>query len=118
MNPLTFSIPLDREAWCPICSTPLIGQVIWVWGCVVFCKPCIDRSTYYMLERVCQRCHGDDFAGDFVTMHGLLVLSPRAGVHRKDLTRLFTYDNEHGRPFGCRGFAVHPEKDFRQSFSG
>jgi len=84
-------IPLDNPALCPICRVELVGQVIRVYGDVVFCGHCISSTRYYILNRVVRRCHDPRFAGLFVTSSGLVVLSPKRWVDRSHLNELFCF---------------------------
>jgi len=101
MNPLTFMIPLDHPAICPICLIDLLGQVLQVYGDVVFCQRCILREDYHVLNRVIRRCRDSQFNELFVAYRGLLVLTPKPHYRREVLKELFSFketDDQYNYP--------------------
>lgn len=90
MNLLTFSIPGERPVLCPICLADLIGQVVWVYGAVVFCQRCAESTPMPWMNRIIARCFEPAFAEHFITAHGLVALSPRPHTPASKLHELFT----------------------------
>lgn len=90
MNQLTFSIPGDRPVLCPICLSPLVGLVVWVYGNVAFCQRCCESTPMPWLNRIIARCFEPAFAEHFITSHGLVALSPKRFVRPEKLQALLT----------------------------
>ncbi len=90
MNQLTFSIPGDRPILCPICLSPLVGQVIWVYGNVVFCQRCVESTPMPWMNRIISRIFEPVFAGHFIASHGLVALSPKPYTRPEKLQELLT----------------------------
>jgi len=112
MNPLTFSIPLNNQALCPICRIELLGQVVHVYGSIVFCRRCIATTHYHILNRVIRRCHNPRYAEVFTTSCGLIILTPKRFIKPSMLRELFNYqekDSYHGYP---QFIGVLPESCF------
>lgn len=115
MNPLTFSIQVENPALCPICRVELLGQVIHIYGGIVFCERCINNTQYFVLNRVLRRCRHPDFAELFSSHSGLVVLAPKRTTRPAVLNRLWCFENTDAHYDYPQFIGIVPEHYFKPS---
>jgi len=114
MSNLAFVIPLKYPAICPICLCDLIGQVIRVYGDVVFCDRCLSHAPYHVLNRIIRRCRESRFNELFVTCSGLLVLAPKPHYRREVLKQLCSFESTDIQYNYPQFIGIVPDKFFNE----
>jgi len=115
MNPLTIVIPVETSPLCPMCRVDLLGQVIRVYGNVVFCARCINSWQYFVLNRVIRRCRNSVFNGLFVCHSGLLVLCPKSHVDHKVLDHLWDFESTDSQYDYPQFIGIVPDGYFKEN---
>lgn len=76
MNPLTFSIPVDNDVFCPICCNVLvIGEHTTFQGLVI-CLHCSSLRDDRMFLRNAKRSYLPSFSSMFDRSYGLSIFIP------------------------------------------
>lgn len=78
MNHLTLTIRLNRDAYCPICCSDLLGDTTRVrWG-IALCAICYRSVTYRMLWKLCELMASQEHIADVSISQGIIFWAPRS----------------------------------------